>query len=157
MTEHSEPICRPVVFTLVVTLVLLIGIGCGDAPASQYQPAADSNGAQQVTVTRPALSDSAQADEELFNANCSLCHGVYAAGTRQGPPLVNKVYKPGHHSDFSIRTAVRQGVRQHHWSFGDMPPIAGISVDEVEKIICYVRELQRANDIFEGDTPLSAC
>ena len=103
------------------------------------------------------MSDAARAGEEQFKANCSLCHGVNAAGTRQGPTLINDIYKPGHHSDFSFRNAVRQGVQQHHWSFGDMPPVPGVSPDEAEQIICYVRELQHANGIFEGDAGLSAC
>ena len=105
----------------------------------------------------PALSDMARAGEELFNANCSLCHGMAAAGTSQGPSLIDRIYHPGHHPDLSFRNAVRQGVQQHHWFFGDMPPVAGVSSDDVEKIICYVREMQRANGIFEGNDYSTVC
>ena len=141
---------------LVATLFSLAIIGCGqrDAP---YRQVSDSDAARQVAVTRPTLSDRAQAGEDIFIASCSLCHGANAAGTRQGPTLIDAIYKPGHHSDFSIRAAIRQGVRQHHWSFGDMPPVPGVPPDDVEKIICYVREMQQANGIFEGDAGLSAC
>ena len=83
--------------------------------------------------------------------------GVNAEGALQGPTLIDSIYKPGHHSDFSIRAAVRQGVQQHHWSFGDMPPVSGVSSDDVEKIICYIREMQQANGIFQRDANLSTC
>jgi len=43
--------------------------------------------------------------------------------------------------------AVKNGVRQHHWPFGSMPPIPGVSKAEVSQIIAYVRTLQRANGI----------
>ncbi len=38
-----------------------------------------------------------------------------------------------------------------------MPPVAGVSSEDVEKIICYVREVQRANGIFEGDDFSTVC
>ena len=139
-----------------MALILLMAIGCGEESPQQYDTT-ESDDNVQVSMVRPVLSDAALAGEDLFNANCSLCHGVNAAGTHQGPPLIHKIYEPGHHSDFSIRNAVRRGVRQHHWQFGDMPPVAGISADDEEKIICYVREMQRANGIFEGDAFGTAC
>ena len=43
--------------------------------------------------------------------------------------------------------AVQRGVRQHHWTFGNMPPVPGLNDREVAFIIAYVRELQRANGI----------
>ena len=43
--------------------------------------------------------------------------------------------------------AVNQGVASHHWSFGNMPPVPGVSHRSVTKIAAYVRELQRANGI----------
>ena len=95
--------------------------------------------------------------EEIFNANCSACHGLGAVGTDVGPPLVHDFYHPGHHSDVSIRSAVRVGVKQHHWFFGDMPPVAGVSPGDVEKIVCYIRETQRSNGIFEGDAFNTVC
>ena len=117
----------------------------------------ESSGAEQVSAAGSGLSVTARAGEKLFNANCSACHGAGAAGTSLGPPLMDRVYHPGHHQDFSIRNAVSQGVRQHHWTFGDMAPVAGVSSDEVEKIICYVREMQRAEGIFEGDAFETVC
>ena len=63
------------------------------------------------------------------------------------PPLVHKIYEPNHHGDLSFQLAAKNGVRAHHWPFGNMPPIEGVSENEVSEIIVYVRELQRANDI----------
>jgi len=36
----------------------------------------------------------------------------------------------------------------HHWQFGHMPPVPGLSQKDVAKIIAFVRELQRANGIY---------
>ena len=87
--------------------------------------------------------------EALFSANCSVCHGETGDGSNTGPPLVHKIYEPGHHPDFSFRNAVKNGVPSHHWNFGDMPPVTGVSDDEVDSIIAYVRDLQREAGIFE--------
>jgi len=60
---------------------------------------------------------------------------------------VHSVYRPAHHADVAFALAVRQGVRAHHWRFGDMPPQADATSDEVEAITRYIRELQRGNGI----------
>jgi hypothetical protein len=43
--------------------------------------------------------------------------------------------------------AVQQGVRSHHWKFGDMPRQEGLTKADVAGITTYVRALQRANGI----------
>lgn len=108
-------------------------------------------------MTVPDLSETARRGVDTFEANCSECHGPNAGGTSEGPPLVHIYYEPGHHADFSFHIAVRQGTRQHHWEFGDMDPVPGLSDGEVNEIICYVRELQYANDIFTDPAGLAAC
>jgi hypothetical protein len=47
----------------------------------------------------------------------------------------------------SFVLAVKNGVRAHHWRFGDMPPVDGLTQSDVMNIVAYVRELQRANGI----------
>ncbi len=89
-----------------------------------------------------------QAGTDIFNKNCAKCHGMKGAGTDKGPPLVHKIYRSGHHSDLSFRFAVQNGVRAHHWMFGDMPPIEGVADDGIEEIIKYIRMLQRQAGIF---------
>ena len=100
-----------------------------------------------ATITIPALSAQAAAGKALFEENCVSCHGSNATGSDQGPPLVHRIYEPNHHGDVSFRLAVRNGVRAHHWKFGNMPPVDGVSDEDAIKITRYVRELQRANGI----------
>ncbi len=109
-----------------------------------------ANGASgaHVDVTVPEhLSPVAMAGKAVFDDNCAACHGANASGSDRGPPLVHDIYNPGHHADMAFVLAARQGVRAHHWQFGNMPPQPGVSQKEVETVVRYVRELQRANGI----------
>lgn len=142
---------------LAVVLAVFTIAACSSAEPPQYDTGASSGADAPVAVTVPALSEKAQAGETVFNANCALCHGPNAAGTGLGPPLVHKIYEPNHHQDFSFRSAVQNGVPAHHWQFGNMPPAPQVAEDDVERIICYVRELQRANGIFDDERGLAAC
>lgn len=90
----------------------------------------------------------AQEGEALFATSCAACHGPGAAGSDKGPPLVHKIYEPSRHDDGSFYRAVRQGVRSHHWPFGDMTPLSAVSDGEVERIIAHVRELRRTAGIW---------
>ena len=99
-------------------------------------------------VVIPEFSAKARAGARLFAANCAVCHGENATGTEKGPPLLHKIYEPGHHPDASFQRAVKAGVMSHHWPFGHMPPVPGLSREDVSKIIAFVRELQRANGIY---------
>ena len=141
---------------LLAALACVLWVGCSDGEDDEYQ-AAGTSGAQTVTVSVPDLSDAARQGAELFAANCSECHGRTAGGSSQGPPLVHKIYEPGHHADFSFQRAVNQGSPQHHWQFGDMAPVPGLLPEEVDRIVCYVRELQYANGIFSDPAGLVAC
>jgi len=98
-----------------------------------------------VNVAAPA---ELQAGEAKFKANCSACHGVGGIGTNQGPPLVHKIYEPNHHADVAFQRAAANGVKAHHWEFGNMPKIEGVTPDDVEQIIKYVRWLQKEAGIF---------
>lgn len=81
--------------------------------------------------------------EQLYDANCARCHGMYGRGTNLGPPLVHRIYEPSHHDDVAFQLAVRSGVIAHHWRFGNMPPIPTVSPEQVDQIIGYVRWMQR--------------
>ena len=85
----------------------------------------------------------AAAGQEAFETYCISCHGEAGQGTDQGPPLVHIVYEPSHHGDDAFRAAVANGVTPHHWEFGPMPPVPGISDTEVDAVITYIRGLQR--------------
>jgi hypothetical protein len=56
---------------------------------------------------------------------------------------VHKIYEPSHHGDAAFQFAAAKGVRAHHWNFGDMPKLTGVTTEDVEQIIKYVRYLQR--------------
>ena len=94
------------------------------------------------------LSKNAQIGKLAFEAKCTSCHGTNAAG-RDGvaPPLVHIIYEPNHHGDESVQRAVAMGVQAHHWSFGNMPAVEGLTRGDVKMIIKYIRELQRENGI----------
>ena len=89
-----------------------------------------------------------QPGEAKFNANCSACHGPGGMGTKQGPALVHKIYEPNHHGDAAFQRAAANGVRAHHWEFGNMPKIDTVTPDDVDQIIKYVRWLQKQAGIF---------
>ena len=134
---------------LILTL-LVAGIVVGGALVVVMRsgdPSAGAGGAL-VEVVVPELSEIAVAGEGVFADNCAACHGENAAGLDgAGPPLVHKIYEPSHHANMAFRRAVRNGVRAHHWPFGNMPPVEGVGDRQIGQIIAYVRELQRANGI----------
>lgn len=103
-----------------------------------------------VAVILPAsLSPAALVGQSAFDATCAACHGSNAAGIEgTAPPLVHKIYEPSHHADYAFEMAITQGVRAHHWRFGDMPAQPGVTQTDAQNIIAYVRELQRANGIL---------
>ena len=148
---------RTVFAALATLLAALAIVGCSsEEPATGgYQSVASDTPLPAVVV--PSLSDNARAGERVFNANCALCHGPNASGTGLGPPLVHQIYEPGHHQDFTIESAVRNGVPAHHWQFGNMPAVPAVSDEDIPNIICYIRELQRANGIIAPDADIAAC
>ncbi|KAA3620609.1 MAG: cytochrome c [Proteobacteria bacterium] len=77
-----------------------------------------------------------------FESKCVECHGAEGGGTEKGPPLIHEYYVPSHHSDAAIERAILHGAKQHHWSFGDMPAIGGISEVEAQQVVAFVRWLQ---------------
>jgi len=104
--------------------------------------ACDSSQPKQAVGGGPVPAEF-QAGETKFNANCASCHGAQAAGTAQGPPLVHKIYEPNHHGDPAFQRAAANGVKAHHWEFGNMPKIDGVTPEDVDQIVKYVRWLQR--------------
>ena len=128
---------------MVVAVVWFGGGSQTDAPAA----GADTG----IPVQDPEL---VTAGEPLYQARCAACHGSDLRGTPLGPSHLSIVYEPNHHGDGAFLLAVRNGVRQHHWPFGDMAPVLGLSDDDVVAIIAYVREQQRING-FEPYPPAS--
>lgn len=85
--------------------------------------------------------------KKLFTQHCATCHGADLKGSdtgdKKGPPLLHKIYGPSHHGDAAFQLAARNGVRAHHWSYGDMAPVPQVTPDDVAHITAYVRTEQR--------------
>jgi cytochrome c len=140
--------------TIVIAAVLVAG-GVGFAlwlvapQTAMTENAISMEGRLLAKVILPAtLSQNAQSGKYGFEAKCAACHGVNAAGQDGvAPPLVHKVYEPSHHGDESFQRAVSMGVQAHHWRFGNMLAVEGLTRGDVKMIIAYIRELQRTNGI----------
>jgi mono/diheme cytochrome c family protein len=99
---------------------------------------------------QPAALVSEGAD--LYQASCASCHGSDLRGTDLGPSQLSVVYQPGHHPDQAYALAAFNGVSAHHWQFGDMPPISGLSQVDMDRIVAFIREMQRTQG-FEPYPP----
>lgn len=121
-------------------LITLIATGCDAFDPEQvrtrnFLPAADY---------RPDIDQGQVQYQEI----CARCHGVDLHGSGEGPPLLDQTYAPSHHADLSFYHAVKNGVRQHHWQFGDMPLLTGITPEQVSDIVTFVRQRQQLAGIY---------
>ncbi|MEM9633964.1 MAG: cytochrome c [Pseudomonadota bacterium] len=102
-----------------------------------------------VIVNVPKLTSEEREGQVAFQGSCAACHGGTAGGRQGlGPPLVHNIYKPSHHGDGAFLLAADRGVRAHHWTFGDMPPVTDVSRQEIGRIVLFVRRLQRENGVY---------
>lgn len=139
----------PLLFVLFVAF-----IACGETPASHTDHESPS---QAIASGSAEPSETARQGETVFNTNCAQCHGQAATGTNLGPTLIDRIYHPGHHGDAAFHLAVLRGVRQHHWNFGNMLPVPGVTETQVDQVICYVRHLQLTAGIFKPTEYQLAC
>jgi cytochrome c2 len=84
----------------------------------------------------------------LYEKYCSSCHGQQLTGSDKGPPLLHPFYKPSHHGDKSFYRAALQGARQHHWEFGDMSPVAGMTPKKMDRLLPYIRYYQQQKKLY---------
>lgn len=132
--------------TLILALAVLAGAiwllyQPKDAPQDQVTRK------QPASIALPELSPAAQTGQTYYQAKCAACHGQNGVGSDMGPPLIHRIYEPSHHGDEAFQRAAKQGVQSHHWQFGNMPPVQGITRAEVKNIVTYIREVQAANGI----------
>lgn len=138
-----------VTLALIITAVVALGAAWLLWPAPP-EPVTDTPpGAPIVAVSLPSsFTNQEQIGQTAFAANCAACHGENGSGrTELGPPLVHKIYEPSHHADISFERAVEYGVQSHHWTFGNMAAVEGLTKADISGIIAYVRAVQRANGI----------
>jgi mono/diheme cytochrome c family protein len=126
----------------LATFASLAGLAAACTGGGDTDTAAGTEGFAEILAT-VEIPDDLASGRTLFDANCLVCHGPAALGTRQGPPLVHPVYEPAHHADAAFTLAVRRGVRAHHWRFGDMPSLPHVTPEQTGEITRYVRFLQR--------------
>lgn len=105
--------------------------------------------AQPLVIPQPTagLMPNPAQGKRLYEKNCAVCHGVDLKGSNKGPPFLHPVYEPSHHGDAAFQMAAKYGTRAHHWRYGDMPPVATVTPDDVVHITAYIRQIQRQNGI----------
>lgn len=119
---------------LATVLTLLAGAGLIIAACGSEQAESDSGLVAGTAEARGA---------EVYESSCASCHGADLRGTDEGPSHLSIVYEPGHHTDDSFRSAIANGAQQHHWTFGDMKPVEGLSETDIEDVIAFVRSEQQ--------------
>ncbi len=138
MRAHVRPVGKSL-SGLYMLALLAVGFSI-DAPAAAQE------------LVKPVMIPELVSGKTAYDENCAGCHGGLGEGSdkgsEKGPPLVHRLYHPGHHGDAAFRRTVQQGSPAHHWKFGDMKPLPGVSEDEISAIIRYVRAIQKANGVF---------
>ena len=156
-TSTVSEVCERVMRTgmsqlLILALIVETSIGfvsaCSENEQRTNAVKHPVESTQTITSSLPPTPTEFTMGEAKFNSFCAGCHGAQAGGTDKGPPLVHKIYEPSHHGDFAFQRAAAQGVRAHHWEFGNMPKIDGVTSADVSEIIKYVRWLQRKAKIY---------
>lgn len=130
---------------VIVTIILLLLAAL--FLLSQLAPGDSERKALTATVA-PDYQGDISNGRRLFQSRCTGCHGTDLMGTNQGPPLLHGYYHPSHHSDLAIRMAVKTGVAQHHWQFGNMPAIPGIDAEGIADLTAYIRTEQKRAGII---------
>lgn len=124
--------------SVVVAAAVLVG-ACGASEPPDAEP----------VTTAP---DSIATGETIYQAKCASCHGIDLRGTDKGPSHLSVVYEPNHHGDIAFELAIKTGTPQHHWRFGDMAPIEGMTDEDIAAVTAYVREQQQIHG-FEPYPP----
>lgn len=132
LSRPTGPIRRTILAAHVLALA------CGLAPLSLHAQGF------QIPKPSPGLMPNPSIGKIQYEQSCAACHGKDLGGTAEkGPPLLHRVYEPSHHSDAAFQLAVKNGARAHHWKFGDMAPVPGLTPDDVAHITAHVRMMQR--------------
>lgn len=114
----------------------------------ETSPTELAEGALATVKVPDSFTDQEQLGKRAYDAVCAACHGANGQGQDGvAPPLVHVIYEPSHHGDRAFLLAAQNGVRGHHWPFGNMPPVEGITQADVMDIVAYIRRLQRENGI----------
>jgi len=127
---------------LLGAVLVVVGL-VGEIP-----PASGGPNAIYTNPVAPEMTPKLNLGKLNFGFYCAACHGQKAGGSDKGPTFISRIYHPGHHGDQAFLAAARRGVRAHHWPFGNMPPVPGVTDKQISLIIGYVRAVQKANGVF---------
>jgi len=133
-------------FMVIGVVIGLMALGLSVLPINQTAMAEEVEAADKGK--KPSVPFHLGRGMNTFQEKCAACHGMWAHGTDKGPPLLHKFYKPSHHADFSFERAMRLGVRAHHWGFGNMPAVEGITEQEIKQVVAFIRWWQQENKVF---------
>lgn len=125
--------------TLIAAGLAIIMVSLSPLQAAPLDPS---------TVKQPKMSPALNVGKLNYEAKCAKCHGQNIAGTDKGPTFLHRVYHPGHHGDGAFYIAAKRGAQAHHWPFGNMPAVKGVTDEQIKSIILYVRAMQQANGLF---------
>jgi mono/diheme cytochrome c family protein len=139
----------PLAIAAAVVAVILLVLTGGDSSSSLPSDPMTGKTEFDIAVQDPVL---VAEGEVLYQSNCAACHGADLRGTAVGPSHLSIIYNPDHHGDGAFAGAALAGVGAHHWRFGDMPPVQGITEDGLVRIIAFIREAQRTEG-FEAFPP----
>ena len=130
----------------LAAVLLFLATACpGDdpAPSSTATPTPTAETPTPTPTSTPESRFSGVDGRALYGQACAVCHGQALEGTNNGPTFLDRIYAPGHHADISFMFAIERGVRAHHWNFGNMAPVEGLTQRQVLAIIGFIREQQR--------------
>ena len=144
MTEYGFAVLGGLATAASVAGLLLAYQGVSGLP-----PAAGDALVRTVTVIkRPrTYSPAAERGIELFRRGCASCHGELGVGAARGPSLMLVMYGQERLSDRALRRAITDGAAERWWTMGDMPPSPGLTASQIDAVIRFLRETQRANGI----------
>ena len=143
MRKYLAPLGIAAVF---FAIVLIAFTGGGSPSDGRVRDPMTGKSEFDIPVQDPEL---VARGDELYQSSCAACHGADLRGTAVGPSHLSVIYNPDHHGDGAFAVAVMNGVKAHHWQFGDMPPQPQISEEDFRAIIAFIRENQR----IEGFEP----
>jgi len=131
---------------VVLVILLVVALGSGGSSSSAPRDPMTGKTEFEIPIQDPTL---VAEGEVLYQASCSVCHGTNLRGTAIGPSHLSVIYNPEHHGDGSFAAAIVTGVTSHHWNFGDMPPVVGLTEADFTRIMAYIRENQRVEGFEE--------
>lgn len=117
------------------------GVVCGLSIACSQDEAVSVEEAAAQVRAQPVPTEQGRG-RALYADVCSSCHGAHGEGSEHGPPMLHPL-QASMHADYAFERAIREGVQPHHYQLGAMPPVEGLSPEDVDAIVAYVRWMQQ--------------